>query len=531
MAIPAFVAGIDLATASIRNIITNRIASRKLTRETRKRCDERGSKDIQEYQQNILVMLRNASTAENGEELAQKFRLFAERLENAKAISIALQCQASDEAEGKDLQDAWLSLLGGDTAYDGKSFACPDELGAEPSASQGLFHPLLIALLAYQMGGAVNAVFTARGHQWRLPEQADCATGLENFHQEGGQEDILSDHRMTLVWEEHDNKARAVSGTHHVFLGREAVQSHILQTACAMGADRMTTPSTVLYNPRSATIILVFGQDSLVAILNKLSTLTVPDAPARPFQSKTSSLLKRQELYNEDNKANIPHSVLNLPVNIRLSSADTSSPADFFLRATFRARRDVHMALGADMMPQNAIEDHRECARRYVRDMPPTLVVRRLGMYANDLCRMPYAPRDMMEPPHLHRLAKIIENFALQVMATGCVDDTFVLISLPCFVNALGGALDGPNATCTDDPLLIDEVDIQIYQTRCLYLFWCADWLRWYLENMKQGPVPLPTLDFTVAGVRGTMAMVSRMLLRNWAAWARIAEEVSQELR
>jgi hypothetical protein len=54
----------------------------------------------------------------------------------------------------------------------------------------------------------------------RSNSEGDSPAVLAHFHDEHASDNILSDHRMTLVWEEIKGKMRGESGSHHVFLGK-----------------------------------------------------------------------------------------------------------------------------------------------------------------------------------------------------------------------------------------------------------------------------------------------------------------------
>jgi hypothetical protein len=257
MATQAFEARINQATADATRITTDRIASGILTRQARKMYDTHKQKIINNYRQNNLARLQGACTrSELRDEVTTKFRNLAENLENAKATIIASKHQASGETEGRGPQDAWQLLLVDETAYRGRPLACSSELAMSLSISQGLVDPLSITLLAYRMGGAVTAVLIApQAHQWKLPEQFESAIGVESFHVESGGFSMFSDHRMTLVWDEHGGKARSVLGSHRVYLGSEDAQSHVLQTSTLPEAEQVAMPSTMLYDSTHATLM------------------------------------------------------------------------------------------------------------------------------------------------------------------------------------------------------------------------------------------------------------------------------------
>lgn len=450
--------------------------------------------------------------------------------------------------------------------------------------SQGLFHPLLIALLAYRLGGAINAALTTQARQWKLPEQSQSEDGLEDFHMEGNEDDIFSGHRMALVLEEQDGKTRGVSGTHHVFRGSEGLQSQILQTIGHLDEGKAVPPTTMIYDAKNATIMyqclgkdavrhsisldfslvapedeidlvstrdevvhleltlggllldfpipsyyryfhkLLFEDDPSHAIVRKLCSLKIPELTGSVPQNE-DTLLKRCELYSQDNTAMIPPDILHLADEISLLRGHNFS-ASYRNALILKARRDVHLTLGADLIPQDAIEDNRECARKYIRDMPGVKVENRLERYAQDLRNKSHSYEDLIPTKILQSMATTIELGAVEASANGFIDETCVLISLPSFVVALGQALNWRKAAQMEAKPQIDKLDFQIYRTRCLYLFWCADWLLEYLRTAKQGLCPIEVEAVYMAYVRKTLKLMASKLLRNWVAWGMFVEKI-----
>jgi hypothetical protein len=578
--------GVDKADANAYAIIADRIAPRTFTREARSRLDGPKLQRVEQYRKQILARLREACpTDEIANEAVTKFRDLAEHLQHTQAVVIVTGGQDVSDEDGYGLRDAWRSLLNDDAAYGGRFVRCPEQLAAEPSMLQGLFHPLLIALLAYRMGGAVNAVLTTQARQWKLPEQSQSEDGLENFHTEGNEDDFLSGHRMALVWEERDGKTRGVSGTHHVFRGSEGFQSHALETIGHLDEAEAVLPMTMIYDSKNATIMyqclekdavrhsisldfslvapddevnllsnrsevvhleptlggllvdfptsryyhyfhkLLFEDDSVHAIVRKLCCLKVSKFTGSASQNE-DTLLRRCELYSQDNTAMIPPDILNLADDVSLSCRIYPS-ALYRSALILKARRDVHLTLGADLIPQDAIEDNRECARKYIRNMPGVEVEKRLERYAQDLSNTSHSYGDLIPTKVLQSMATTIELGAVEATANGFIDKTCVLISLPSFVVALGQALNGPKAAHMEPTPQIDGLDLQIYRTRCLYLFWCADWLLEYLRTAKQGLCPMEVEAVCMAYVLKTLKLMASKLLRNWVAWGMFVETIS----
>lgn len=314
------------------------------------------------------------------------------------------------------------------------------ELSTQASMAQGLFHPLPIALLACRMGVPVNASYTAQAYQWRRPGQSNRETEPMNFYMEGGCNGILSHHRMTLVWEEIEDKTKGMSDHHHAF-SDESQEARLLKTATLSESCATSAPSTILYDCKDATIMyqcleqdvvrhsigmvfychsisddalellsdsaeielpnielgelllgcffphydqyfrkLFFGTEALRAIVDKLSSVNV-DTPAESCPlSEQESLVKRALAYKRDNQAAITGDIVCLENDIRIVGG-YNDEIYFFNALILKARRDVHLPFGADLVQQNAVEENRECARQYIRDMSGDMVEQRLENY------------------------------------------------------------------------------------------------------------------------------------------------------
>jgi hypothetical protein len=179
-----------------------------------------------------------------------------------------------------------------------------------------------------------------------------------------------------------------------------------------------------------------------------------------------------------------------------------------------KARRDIHLPIGADLIPLSSIEDNRECTRKYIQNMSGGLVKHRFEQYANVVFR-PYSDQDLLTTIGMQARASFIETIALHTVGLGFVDSTSVLVSLPPFVSTLGRALNGPKYIEMNPNSTITEQDMQIYRTRCLYLFWCADWLVGYLATHTPGPLMQDDADTEVVQMRGQMALMAKHLLRS----------------
>ncbi|EAT77954.2 hypothetical protein SNOG_14762 [Parastagonospora nodorum SN15] len=403
------------------------------------------------------------------------------------------------------------------------------------------------------MGGAVNAVLTTQARQWKLPEQSQSEDGLENFHVEGNEDDVFSGHRMALLWEERDGKTRGISGTHHVFRGSEGLQSHALQTIGHLDEAEAVLPMTMIYDSKNATIMYQCSEKDAVRHGISLDfSLVAPDDEVNLLSNRSEvvhleptlgGLLLdfptsryyhyfHKLLFEDDSVHAIVRKLCCLKVSESTGSA-SQNEATLLRRSLYRsalilkARRDVHLTLGADIIPQDAIEDNRKCARKYIRNMSGVEVEKRLERYAQDLSNTFHSYGDLIPTKILQSMATTIELGAVEATANGFIDETCVLISLPSFVVALGQALNGPKAAQMESTPQIDGLDLQIYRTRCLYLFWCADWLLEYLRTAKQGFCPMEVEAVYIAYVRRNLKLMASKLLRNWVAWGMFVETIS----
>jgi hypothetical protein len=474
-------------------------------------------------------------------------------------------------------------LLHGDTAYSGRSLTLGTGILQQHSIFHGLLHPLVITLLAYQMGGPVNAANTAFAHQWKLPDQSLSESEMGNFHMEGDNGDVLifDDHRLTLVWEEHSGKLRGTSGNHHLFLSGQGSGAQLLKTASLNESDTVKAPSMIIYNTKSSALVyecqdleavrhsisldfnihtmtddvlellsssegtelglegvtladlllkspvprysnhfhrLLFSHDSLEAIISKLSSIDIPET--QPSQPATHQLfLQRLEDYKRDNHSQIPRDILILEKDIPIFGT-YNSIAGFLEKLYLKARRDVHLPLGWDLIPQDPVEENREWARKTIRDLSGPFVCHRLAAHVQALTKMPYTPNDLLSTAQLQNLAVGIEKRYLELIGSGFIDEFSVLPSMPSLVAALGKALNGPKEIQECAEPRVDEQDLQMYRTRSLYLFWCADWLENYLGEAVAGPFMMVEVNNKeMVKVKGEMGLMARALLRNWAAW------------
>lgn len=175
-----------------------------------------------------------------------------------------------------------------------------------------------------------------------------------------------------------------------------------------------------------------------------------------------------------------------------------------------------------DLFPQTPISGNMEWARMFIRDKPGDTVLARLSCYAQTLFETGYSTKDLVTTPDIRKFAKACENHCLQLIAAGFVDDLSQLPSIAALVYALGEAVDGLKEIQLSAEPQIEDTDLSIYRTRCLYLFWCVDWLACYVKKPLVGPYMTMDVEFAIASVQAIQGRVNQMacvLLRNWVAW------------
>jgi hypothetical protein len=137
----------------------------------------------------------------------------------------------------------------------------------------------------------------------------------------------------------------------------------------------------------------------------------------------------------------------------------------------------------------------------------------------------------LVSTANLQKYAKMLEQRCLELIGIGFTDDAHRLPSMAALVCAVGNAIHGlKEVQVVTDPW-IEESDLQVYRTRCLYLFWCADWLVCYLVKPVAGPFMAIDEDRAIAGARNLgkeVRQIATVLLRNWVAWGLFVEGLPQ---
>lgn len=546
-------AGISVSACDWGKIVTDRVAWRHQTCILHEIPQDAGAVvTIQRYRQKIISALMCATTdIDTGFQFVRRFLHLAETLESVRAVAVQLGPSNEIISSWNTLATTWVEA-DQETGLDGCTLlAHKIELLESRLVDQTLLHPLFVALLAYQMGAPINAASTAYAHEWKIPENSTKITGVPAFHIEGDSGDMFDDHRIALVWESRKEKSGSPSGQHHVFLTGDATP-HTLTTLKDAQLEGVGSPMIILYNSRSAALYydchdveavrhsinldfhvnvvtdsdlemlsvrhpdavelehltltqllvnfpiydynshfdrLLFDPESLSLIFSKLSLFDIPiSAPTSSQTCTKSTLEKRFEAYVNDNHAQIPPAILDMEHDIKVSGTYGSLSSLMHI-ICFKARRDVHLNLGMNLFPQHPTTQHQELARKYFRDLPGDVVSQRIMHYTQTITRHSFTSNDLIPAPQLKALGLRIEMCCFELLSVGFIDSAFMLPSIASFAAAVGSALDGPKEyEITADPC-IQDADLEIFRTRCLYLFWCADWLARYLARPCQGSI------------------------------------------
>lgn len=112
-----------------------------------------------------------------------------------------------------------------------------------------------------------------------------------------------------------------------------------------------------------------------------------------------------------------------------------------------------------------------------------------------------------------------------------------IMRSVAALALSLGKALHEPNAetnaeTKAEVPVISNRYspDFQVFGIRCLYLFWCADWLSEYLAEPVGEDILIANPESAksdLEAARTSAVYAAELLLRNWVAWRMFTEEVT----
>jgi hypothetical protein len=163
--------------------------------------------------------------------------------------------------------------------------------------------------------------------------------------------------------------------------------------------------------------------------------------------------------------------------------------------------------------------------------MPGLSVNQRLEYYAKVIIGSPYTAGDLLFTPRLQRLANSIETCTYERINSGFIDPINVLSSIPSFAGALGQVINGEKEYGKFPQMQVRQYDLQLSRTRCLNLFWCAD----YMAHLHSKAVPRPCMFKEVSkqemdAGRTQMAWAARMSVRDWVDWGLVGDMMPPEL-
>ncbi|RMZ69894.1 hypothetical protein GMOD_00008829 [Pyrenophora seminiperda CCB06] len=576
-------------------LVTDRVACSLKTRILRKAPeDPHATAERDLYRRQFVHTLSSAYrkfktfSQKDAENMAHKFVALAQKLESSKAVGFLFGVES-----GVETIEATIENDLGKGAYTSAS-------STTKSLHEELLHPLLIALLSFQLGGPVNAAFTTHEHEWRLPvvslteddlhtvfpsdsisQVGQPSTGLPTVYSEGDTGNLFDGLRLTRVWEQRDGKAVGPSGNHSVFMTGDVIPQPLVGLG-AHDQDARSSPITILYDSSSVALYydcqdpdairravtldfhlntltddmlrllatpsletspelltlsklvtefpilnytyyflsLLFTSESLTAMFTKLATITVPSR-LTPSDNSQELRKRRFQTYKEDNWAHLPRDVKLMKSDICLK--DTYYHFSSFMCAIVqKARRDVHLLIGMDLFPQDPIAENMECARKFIRDMPEVTISTRLSIYAKVFTATSFGSEDLISTRDMWWLSNKLESYCLEFTAFGFVGGPLQPSSIAALISALGDAIDCDKEVDIADEPWIEEVDLEIYRTRCLYFFWCVDLMARFLEERVMGPfmIDVETAETKAQHAQKVVHQMAYRLLRNWAAWA-----------
>ena len=569
--------------------MASRHYTRTLTEHTQ--GERAAQKRTKQYQRFIINQLHSACSDEEIYNAAIKtFLSLADTLKNSSAIQFLDQPHLNEELALKYQQATEAASSESSTPY--LCLAQLPNLLHDLSTHEGLIHPLLVAVLAYCMGGPINAANKAYGHEWRTPVDKEARM----LHMEGDNGDILDDYRLTFVWEHFGDAMQKPSGDHHIFLTGDTTP-HQLPEVSSTRKERDSSAVTILYNAQNVALYyecedaivsrrsisldfhvnyinnddllmlditpstdtkfkeltlpnlitqfpiqdydfhfhrLLFHPSSLASISTTLSTLSIPHISHLP--SPLPTLKFRYEIWHADNLSHIPRSLASHPLDPLLGTYTT--PIAFQQRLCLEMRLDIHRPLGCDMFPRSRFDAHREWARTWIRDLPSETIFTHLTPYHSSLCNFPITRDQILPTKTLKWLAEYIEQKALSLMERCGENGGGLLYSMGCLARSLGEVLDGMKEGQVVEEPWIDETDLWVFRARCVYLFWCAEWVAGFMCGLGDAGVDGGQSEDITEGVEGKkkvrereqreMRGVAVSLLGNWRAWACVVEGLAE---
>ncbi|KAF2635775.1 hypothetical protein P280DRAFT_370567, partial [Massarina eburnea CBS 473.64] len=579
-------------------IVTERVAYRQLTREFAE-PNKSEEKEKGKYRQHLLDILRGRDAHSPSQELPsaaetiQKFLLLAATMDSTKAAAFTDVTVANTliETHAKTLRST------ATPSSQKAAFLCQNtSLLHHEANDEPCIHPLFILLLAYRIGGPINAANTAYAHQWKAPNSANPESAADLVHTEGDTGDFMEDHRLTFAWEMRDGVAKTPSGIHDIFpsgtkevkdlsyirdrekdgKGPVAILYDVKNAACCytcQDADavrcsvtfdfrinRMGDVEASLFAPAltrgeleeltlSRLLLsfpihdytshfhrLLFRPSSLCAILSKLSDLDIPPIPPPSDTIPIPSAKERYDAWESENRESNPRPTRKYPET--LLTGLYPRVETFIENLVTTAHQTIHLSPGLDFLPRSGSLGIREDARKWFRDLNETSISHILTPYTRILTHYPFNTSDMLSTPTLSQIAHRLSIIALALtcsphLPTSTRPASYSLLpSLASLTSTLSTVFASPLESAFVPEPWIDDVDLGIFGSRCLFLFYCADWLAkwvWGVENasMKVGAFVGLEVEGKVVGVGVVRLWVREwtgLLVRNWVAWGLFVE-------
>ncbi|KAF2275514.1 uncharacterized protein EI97DRAFT_434346 [Westerdykella ornata] len=279
----------------------------------------------------------------------------------------------------------------------------------------------------------------------------------------------------------------------------------------------LTTTPIPGYNDRFHQ--LLFSPESIEAIFAKLAQLNIGPPPnTTPVATEDPNLKIKFQQWEAENIAKAA-TIFNAPLRLQGTYNNT---LDFQDRLRARMLNDMRRSfLGLRFFPHKPRDGDKEPARIWIRDMGMTEIVLRVGQYFP--IALPLHQPHLI-PPHKLSLggAAIYQN-ALELIANGYADADGLLYSVGTLAQALGDAFGAYKEIQHNPEPEINDNDLLIYQTRCLYLFWCADYVAGCMSRRVKSEFVKPKV---AKAKKGAMGRDAHALLLNYVAWCLFVDEL-----
>ncbi|KAF2703286.1 hypothetical protein K504DRAFT_418828 [Pleomassaria siparia CBS 279.74] len=431
------------------------------------------------------------------------------------------------------------------------------------------------------MGGPINAGNSVHSHDWKNEGGA-----AQLPYMEGDTGDIMDDYRLTFVWEQRGAATMKPSGDHHIFLSGDTMPRS-LSVIGSTSDDKTGDGIAMIYSPKNVALYyecentsatrssisldfhvggirnedfevfgisppptdteletgtlgrlitnfpvhdyashfhsLLFSPTSLNTILTALDTIRLPPLPP-PLIIRTAALKTRYDAYQKDNIAHVPPSLSTARETPLLWNF--VSVVAFQHRLCLEMQFDLHRPLGTDLFPRSWADQHRECARTWMRGLPFEDINKHLTPYMSRLSQSPVTKESILSTRVLRWFAGYIERRCLELMSRGLENGNELLYSISALARAIGDAVDGAKEVDVVLEPWIDDTDLWIYRARCAYLFWCAEWAAgiMMLVKMNDNVDAEDSASVVEEKERREMRGVAVSLLGNWMAWAFVVE-------